>query len=74
MDKETVRVSRAIALALKLIAEQDPELARSLSKSIETGQYLSYSPPSPASLRRKLHGKKTRPRRGKKPRQPGIRQ
>jgi hypothetical protein len=66
MDKETVRVSRAIALALKLIAEQDPELARSLSKSIETGQYLSYSPPSPASPRRKSrHPKKARPHRGR---------
>jgi hypothetical protein len=35
MNKEARRVSRAIALALALIAEQDPELARLLGKSIK---------------------------------------
>jgi hypothetical protein len=53
MDKEARSVSRAIALALALIAEHDPELALLLSKSIETGQYLSYSQASPTSLTRK---------------------
>jgi hypothetical protein len=73
MDKEARPVSRAIALALALIADQDRELAQLLSKSIESGQYLSYSPP-PASPRRKpLHAKKPRPRRGKDPLQPGGR-
>jgi hypothetical protein len=36
MDKDGCRVSGAIALALTLIAEQNPELARFLGKTIET--------------------------------------
>jgi hypothetical protein len=66
MDNEARRVRRAIALALALIAEQDPELARLLSKSIKTGQYLSYSSASPPDLRRKSQrAEKTPQRRGK---------
>jgi len=52
--RERRRVTRVIKLALARIAEQDPELARLLSKSIKTGTYLSYSPdaPQPASQRK----------------------
>jgi hypothetical protein len=45
-DRDARRVTRAIKLALMLIAEQDPELARLLSRTIKTGEYLSYSPTS----------------------------
>jgi hypothetical protein len=43
-DGEARRVSRAIKIALALIAEQDPELARLIREAIETGMYLSYTP------------------------------
>ena len=68
-DREARRVTRAIKLALRLIAEHDPELARVLSKTIETGQYLSYAPALQASPRRKFaRGKKTpKPERNQNP-------
>jgi hypothetical protein len=68
MDREARRVARAIRLALRLIAEQDPELARLLSKTIETGQYLSYLPASQPSPRHKSRrAKKPRSGRGRSP-------
>jgi hypothetical protein len=60
------RVTRAIKLALARIAQKDAELARLLSKTIETGQYLSYSPPSEESPARKSRrAKKPRPGQGR---------
>ena len=60
---ERRRVTRAIKLALARIAEKNPELARLLKETIETGQYLSYSPPSQESPSQKSRrAKKTRPR------------
>jgi len=55
MDKhqDERRVTRAIKRALTLIAEQDPELARLLSETIKTGEYLSYSPASQPTSPRK---------------------
>ena len=67
---ERHRVTRAIKLALSLIAEQDPELGRLLSKSIKTGRYLWYSPGSQPRLSRKSQqAKNMPPRPGKKPHQ-----
>ena len=73
MDKEARLVSRAIALTLKLIAEQDAELARLLSKSIETGHYLSYSPLIPGESSRQITVRKenaTSPRKEPGPTSP----
>ena len=47
------RVTRAIKLALTRIAEKDPELARLISESIETGTYLAYTPVKPQAATRK---------------------
>jgi len=59
-------VTRAIKLALTLIAEQDPELGRLLSKSIKTGRYLRYSPASePSPGRKSQDAKKMPPREGR---------
>jgi hypothetical protein len=52
-NQEKHRVTRAIEVALELIAEHDPELARLLSETIKTGEYLSYSPASQSTSRRK---------------------
>jgi uncharacterized protein YaaR (DUF327 family) len=72
-DREARRATQAIKLALTLIAEHDPELARMLSKTIETGQYLSYSPTSQAIPRYKpRRAKKTTPSPRKEPRGPDI--
>ena len=66
-------VTRAIKLALTLIAEQDPELGRLLSKSIKTGRYLLYSPASePSPERKSQDAKKVPPRQGEESLQPGI--
>lgn len=60
------RVTRAIKLALARIAEKNPELARLLKETIETGTYLSYSPAPQVSPRRKLrHGKENAASPGK---------
>ena len=65
---ERRRVTRAIKLALTLIAEQDPELGQLLGKSIKTGRYLWYSPGSQPRLSRKSQeAKNMPPRPGKKP-------
>jgi hypothetical protein len=53
-DQEECRVTRAIKAALELIGEQNPELARFLRETIKTGEYLSYSPASKPTPRRKL--------------------
>jgi hypothetical protein len=59
---ERRRVTRAIKLALTLIAEQDPELGRLLGKSIKTGRYLRYSAASePSPSRKSQRAKKTPP-------------
>jgi hypothetical protein len=59
-------VTRAIKLALALIAEQDPELGRLLGKSIKTGRYLWYSPASePRPSRQSQRAKKPPPRPGR---------
>jgi hypothetical protein len=58
MDKDGRRVSRAIALALTLIAEQNPELARLLCETIETGEFISYSPLPVSPQRKPQHAKK----------------
>jgi hypothetical protein len=75
MDKnrEARRVTRAISLALALIAEHDPELARMLSQTIETGQYLSYAPQSKSSRQRKSARAKKTPQQGRNPIQPATR-
>ena len=63
---ERRRVTRAIKLALTLIAEQDPELGQLLGKSIKTGRYLWYSPASePRPRRKSQRAKKTAPRPGR---------
>jgi len=63
---ERRRVTRAIKLALTLIAEQDPELGRLLDKSIKTGRYLRYSPASePRPRRESQPAKKPPPRPGR---------
>jgi hypothetical protein len=74
MDKhqEERRVTRAIKRALALIAEHDPELARLLSESIKTGEYLLYSPRSQsASRRRSQLATKTPLQQAKNPSRPG---
>jgi len=63
MDREARRVASAIKLALTLIAEHDPELSRLLSQTIETGEYLSYSPASQVVPRRKSRRPKKTPSR-----------
>jgi hypothetical protein len=73
MDKgrDAHRVARAIKLALALIAEQDPELARLLCKTIKMGEYLSYSLASqPTRPRRSRRAKKTRHWQGSNPSRP----
>jgi hypothetical protein len=68
---ERRRVTRAIKLALTLIAEQDPELGRLLDKSIKTGRYLRYSPASePRPSRKSQRSKENASSAGKEPLQP----
>jgi hypothetical protein len=64
-DLDERRVTKAIKHALVLIAEEDPELARLLSESIKTGEYLSYSPGSQSASGRKRRAKKTGHRQGR---------
>ena len=66
-------VTRAIKLALTLIAEQDPELGQLLGKSIKTGRYLWYSPASePRSEARIAASKENATSARKEPHKPGI--
>jgi len=73
-DQDARRVTRAIKLALTLIGEHDPELARVLSRTIKTGQYLSYSPTSqPIPRRKSQRAPKTPHHQGGNPSQRGRR-
>jgi hypothetical protein len=42
--KEAERVARAIDAAIERVSERDPILGRILRETIETGDYLSYTP------------------------------
>jgi hypothetical protein len=60
--REQRRVTRAIKLAVALIAEHDPGLAELLRKTIKTGRFLSYSPePGSAAMRKSAPAKATPP-------------
>ena len=73
-DREARRVTRAIKLALALIGEHDPELARLLSRTIKTGEYLSYSPTSqPIPRHKSQRAPKTPHHQGGNPGQRGRR-
>jgi hypothetical protein len=73
-QREQCQVTRAIKRALVLIAKQNPELALLLEETIETGEYLRYSPASQPTPRRKSQRakKKVLPT-GKEPNKPGRR-
>jgi hypothetical protein len=60
---ERRRITRAIKVALELIAEHDAELAGFLSETINTGEYLSYSPGSEPTRSRKSQTAKKIPHR-----------
>lgn len=72
--REQRQVTRAIKRALVLIGKQNPELALLLGETIETGEYLRYSPASQPTLRRKSQrAKKKVAPTGKEPNPPGRR-